>query len=54
MAKELIYLDNVSKSYEGHLVLDELNLTISENSFVTLFRTERLRQDDDFAAPCRF
>lgn len=36
MAKELIYLDNVSKSYEGHLVLDELNLTISENSFVTL------------------
>ena len=57
MAKELIYLDNVSKSYEGHLVLDELNLTISENSFVTLLgpsgcgKTTTLRLLASFETP---
>lgn len=33
---ELIRLDNISKSYGDNEVLDELNLTVYENEFVTL------------------
>ena len=36
MSKELIHLNNISKSFDGQMVLDELNLTIHENEFVTL------------------
>ncbi len=36
MPKELIHLSNISKSFDGQLILDELNLTIHENEFVTL------------------
>ena len=36
MEKELIHLEHVSKTYDGHKVLDGLDLTISENEFVTL------------------
>ena len=36
MKKELIQLQHISKSFDGNLVLDDLNLTIHENSFVTL------------------
>ena len=36
MKKELIRLENVSKSYDGELILDDLSLTIHENEFVTL------------------
>ena len=36
MAKELIRLENISKSFDNTLVLDELNLVIHENEFVTL------------------
>ncbi|MBR6089482.1 MAG: ABC transporter ATP-binding protein [Anaerolineaceae bacterium] len=36
MKKELIQLRHISKSYDGNLVLDDLNLSIYENSFVTL------------------
>ncbi|MBQ6733595.1 MAG: ABC transporter ATP-binding protein [Lachnospiraceae bacterium] len=36
MAKELIRLENISKSFGKTLVLDDLNLSIHENSFVTL------------------
>lgn len=38
MAKNdtLIEMVNVSKSYDGELVLDELNLVIKENEFITL------------------
>ena len=36
MKKELIQLQHISKSYDGNLVLDDLNLSIYENSFVTL------------------
>ncbi len=35
-AKELIHLENISKSFDGELVLDELDLTIRENEFLTL------------------
>ena len=36
MKKELIQLQHISKSFDGNMVLDDLNLTIHENSFVTL------------------
>lgn len=36
MSKELIHLNNISKAFDGQMVLDELNLTIHENEFVTL------------------
>lgn len=36
MSKELIRLNNISKSFDGQMVLDELDLTIHENEFVTL------------------
>ena len=36
MAKELIQLIDISKSFDGQMVLDELNLSIHENEFVTL------------------
>jgi spermidine/putrescine transport system ATP-binding protein len=36
MKKELIQLQHISKSFDGNLILDDLNLTIHENSFVTL------------------
>ncbi len=36
MGKDLITLEHISKSYDGHVVLDDLNLSIYENSFVTL------------------
>lgn len=36
MGKDLITLEHISKSYDGQLILDDLNLHIYENSFVTL------------------
>ena len=36
MNKELINLVDISKSYDGEMVLDELNLNIHENEFLTL------------------
>ena len=33
---EFIQFDHVSKSYEKQLILDELDLSVKENSFVTL------------------
>ena len=36
MAKKLIELKNISKSFDNTLVLDELDLYIRENEFVTL------------------
>ncbi len=36
MAKELIRLEHISKSFDGEMVLDDLNLSIQENEFVTL------------------
>ncbi len=36
MSKELITLEHISKSYDGQLILDDLSLSIHENSFVTL------------------
>ncbi len=36
MSKELIRLENITKTYDGEMILDDLNLTIHENEFVTL------------------
>ncbi len=36
MEKELIRLEGITKSFDNSLILDELNLTIHENEFVTL------------------
>ena len=44
MANKLIDIVNVSKSYGDNLVLDELNLYIRENEFLTLQSTEVMRR----------
>ena len=36
MSQPLIDLQHISKSFDGEMVLDDLNLSIKENSFVTL------------------
>ncbi len=36
MSKHLINFIDISKSYDNNLVLDELNLYVSENEFLTL------------------
>ena len=36
MSQPFIDLQHISKSFDGELVLDDLNLSIRENSFVTL------------------
>lgn len=36
MAQPLIDLVNISKSFDNTMVLDDLNLSVKENSFVTL------------------
>ena len=35
MSQPLIDLVNISKSFDGTMVLDDLNLSVKENSFVT-------------------
>ncbi|MDR0221423.1 MAG: ABC transporter ATP-binding protein, partial [Lachnospiraceae bacterium] len=35
-AQPLIHLDNISKSFDGRLIIDELDLLIRENEFITL------------------
>ena len=57
MSKELIHLNSISKSFDGQMVLDELNLPIHENEFVTLLvpsgcgKTTTLRILGGFATP---
>lgn len=57
MKKELIQLIDISKSFDGQMVLDELNLDIHENEFVTLLgpsgcgKTTTLRILGGFANP---
>ena len=36
MSQPLIDLVHISKSFDGELILDDLNLSVKENSFVTL------------------
>ncbi len=57
MNKELIQLIDISKSFDGQMVLDELNLSIHENEFVTLLgpsgcgKTTTLRILGGFTGP---
>ena len=45
MGKKLIDFIDITKSYNGNVVLDDLNLYIRENEFLTLLWTIRLRKD---------
>jgi spermidine/putrescine transport system ATP-binding protein len=57
MKKELIKFIDISKSYGNHLVLDEFNLSVKENEFVTLLgpsgcgKTTTLRLLGGFETP---
>ncbi len=57
MSKNLIEFVDVSKSYDGTLILDEFNLTVAENEFVTLLgpsgcgKTTTLRLLGGFETP---
>ena len=57
MSQPFIDLQNISKSFDGELVLDDLNLSIRENSFVTLLgpsgcgKTTTLRILGGFTTP---
>ena len=57
MSKHLIDFIDISKSYDGSLVLDELNLYIRENEFLTLLgpsgcgKTTTLRLLGGFETP---
>ena len=57
MSKHLIDLQNISKSFGNHLVLDEMNLYIRENEFLTLLgpsgcgKTTTLRIIGGFESP---
>ena len=57
MSKKLINLTGISKSYDDHVVLDDLNLYIRENEFITLLgpsgcgKTTTLRIIGGFETP---
>lgn len=57
MSQPLIDLQHISKSFDGELILDDLNLSIKENSFVTLLgpsgcgKTTTLRILGGFTTP---
>lgn len=57
MKKELINFIDISKSYHNNLILDEFNLTVRENEFVTLLgpsgcgKTTTLRMLGGFETP---
>ena len=57
MSQPLIDLIHISKSYDGDLILDDLNLSVKENSFVTLLgpsgcgKTTTLRIIGGFETP---
>lgn len=57
MSKTLIELNNISKSFDGQLVIDELDLNIKENEFITLLgpsgcgKTTTLRMIGGFEKP---
>ncbi len=57
MTQPLIDLVNISKSFDGDIVLDDLNLSVKENSFVTLLgpsgcgKTTTLRIIGGFTSP---
>jgi spermidine/putrescine transport system ATP-binding protein len=59
MGQSLIDLRNISKSFDGNMVLDDLNLSVKENTFVTLLgpsgcgKTTTLRIIGGFESPSK-
>jgi len=59
MGQSLIDLQNISKSFDGTMVLDDLNLSVKENTFVTLLgpsgcgKTTTLRIIGGFESPSK-
>ena len=53
MSTKLLDLVNITKSYDGVTILDDLNLYIRENEFLTPW-PERLRKNNDFTYSRRF
>ena len=57
MGQPLIDLRNITKSFDGTMVLDDLNLSVKENAFVTLLgpsgcgKTTTLRIIGGFESP---
>ena len=57
MSKRLIDLQHITKSYDGQMILDDLNLYIRENEFLTLLgpsgcgKTTTLRIIGGFETP---
>ena len=57
MGKKLIQLENITKTYDGNMILDDLNLYVKENEFLTLLgpsgcgKTTLLRAIGGFAKP---
>ena len=45
MKNALVNLVNISKSFDNQMVLDDLNLYIRENEFLTLLGPQWLRKD---------
>ena len=59
MGKKLIQLENITKTYDGNMILDDLNLYVKENEFLTLLgpsgcgKTTTLRLIEIGRASCR-
>ena len=59
MGQPLIDLKNITKAFDGTVVLDDLNLSVKENTFVTLLgpsgcgKTTTLRIIGGFERPAR-
>lgn len=57
MSKDFITLEHITKSFDSQMVLDDLNLTIKENEFMTLLgpsgcgKTTTLRLIGGFETP---
>ena len=57
MKESLVKLESITKSYDGQMILDDLNLDIYQNSFVTLLgpsgcgKTTTLRIIGGFETP---
>lgn len=54
MSTKLLDLVNITKSYDGVTILDDLNLYIRENEFLTLLGQSWLRKNNYITYPRRF
>ena len=54
MSKELIRLRDLCMAFDDEPVLDHINLYINDKEFLTLLRTQRVRQNHHAAYHRRF